>query len=131
MSAFAQTPSGDLDISTGNLRVEKSVGQFTAWKLANLFGFFRGEWFVDARLGLPYVQYVLVSNPSLNRIQSIFQQVILDAPGVGSITGMSLDFLINQRRLDFSFAALANDGSLITGGPGKPFIVTTPPGTGA
>ena len=64
MSAFAQTPTGDLDISTGNLRVEQSISQCTAWKLSNLFGMFKGEWFLDQRQGVPYFQYVLSATPS-------------------------------------------------------------------
>lgn len=123
MSAFAQTANGDIDISTGNLRVETSVAQCTAWKLSNLFAFFKGEWFRDIRQGLPYVQYVLVSNPNLSLISTIFERVIRSAPGVASITSIALDFRPGPRTLGASFVAVTNDGAQLIGGLGTPFII--------
>ena len=129
MSAFAQTPTGDLDISTGNLAVETNVAQCTAWKLSNLFGFFKGEWFMDTRQGVPYFQYVLVSNPNLSLIGNLFQQVCMSAPGVASVTSIGLDFTPRFRTLVASIVAQTNDGATLTGGIGQPFVVTTPGGS--
>jgi hypothetical protein len=128
MSAFAQTTTGDLDISTGNLRVERGVAQCTAWKLSNLFGFFKGEWFRDTRQGVPWFQYVYVSNPNLNLISTIFERVIKSAPGVAAITDLTLNFIPAQRQLNASFAALTNTGAILVGGPGPPFIITVKAG---
>lgn len=129
MSAFAQTPTGDLDISSGNLVVEQSISQCTAWKLSNLFGFFKGEWFLDGRQGVPYFQYVLVSNPSLPLIGNIFRQVCMAAPGVASVTNMGLDFTPRTRSLAVDIAVQTNEGAVIQGGVGKPFVVTQQAGT--
>ncbi len=127
MSAFAQTLTGDLDISTGNLVVRSDIPQVTAWKLSNLFGFFKGEWFRDARMGVPYFQYVLVQNPNLPVIGAIFKRVAMAAPGVGSVTQMALDFNARTRHLDATIVAQTNEGAVLTGGPDKPFIVTQIP----
>jgi hypothetical protein len=126
MSAFAQTSDGDLDISTGNFAIETNVAQVTAWKLNNLFGLFKGEWFLDRRIGVPYFQYVFVSNPHLPLIGSLFREVALSAPGVDSVTNISLDFLPRSRHLDTKIEAKANNGATLVGGIGKPFIVATP-----
>ncbi len=123
MSAFAQTLTGDLDISTGNLRVETNVAQCTAWKLSNLFAFFKGEWFRDLRQGLPWFQYIYVHNPNLTLIGSIFEKVIRSAPGVLNVTAVNLDFIPQQRQLNATFTATTNDGASLTGGLGTPFIV--------
>jgi hypothetical protein len=124
VSAFAQTVTGDLDISTGNLRVETSVAQCTAWKLSNLFGLFKGEWFRDQRVGVPYFQYVLISNPNLAVISSLFRQVALSAPGVGGVSDVNLDFTPSTRSLEADLTIQTNDGAVLVGGPGKPFIIT-------
>ncbi len=126
MSAFAQLPNGDLDFSTGNLRVEKSVAQCTAWKLSNLFTLFKGEWFRDTRQGVPYFQYVFVSNPNLSLIGNLFQQVIMSAPGVAAITDSALDYNPRARTLASSFTLTTNDGAVLVGGPGEPFLITSP-----
>lgn len=123
MAAFAQTPDGDLDISTGNLVVVTDVAQVTAWKLSNLFGLFKGEWFRDQRVGVPYFQYVMVSNPNLSLIGSIFKRVCMSAPGVQAVTDMSLTVIANLRKLNVDIAVQANDGSTLVGGVGKPFII--------
>lgn len=129
MSAFAQTTTGDLDLSTGNLRLETNVAQVTAWKLSNLFGMFKGEWFLDQRVGVPYFQYVMVSNPNLRLIGNIFTQVALAAPGVASVSDVSLNFTPRNRTLDVEIAAQTNEGVTLIGGIGKPFIVIQPVGS--
>ncbi len=123
MSAFAQTTTGDLDLSSGNLVVVKDVAQVTAWKLSNLFGFFKGEWFRDARVGVPYFQYVLVNNPNLQVIGTIFKRVCMSAPGVAGVTQMALNFFSSARRLDTQMTVTTNDGAILTGGVDKPFII--------
>jgi hypothetical protein len=126
MSAFAQTVTGDLDISTGNLRIERDLAQTTAWKLTNLFSFFKGEWFMDTRQGVPYFQYVFITNPNLPVIGTIFNRVARSAPGVATVRAMNLAFTPRTRFLNASFEAVTNSGAVIVGGPGIPFIVKTP-----
>ncbi len=128
MSAFAQTTTGDFDISTGNLRVEANVAQITAWKLSNLFAFFKGEWFCDTRLGIPYFQYVFVQNPNLNLIGSIFERVLHSPPGVASVDQLSLDYRPGLRTLATDFKCTAVTGETLTGGLGSPFIVAVKQG---
>lgn len=114
-----------MDISTGNLRVEEDVAQVTAWKLSNLFGLFKGEWFLDGRQGVPYFQYVLVSNPNLSLIANMFREVAMSAPGVASVSDIGLDFTPRTRTLVASIQAQTNDGAQLVGGIGKPFIVAS------
>lgn len=124
MSTFLQTPSGDLDISTGQLQIVTDVPTVTAQKLSNLFGLFKGEWFRDRRIGVPYLQYVLVSRPNLTLIGALFKRVCMAAPGVATVTDMALTFVANQRALNVQIAAKTNDGAILTGGPGQPFIIS-------
>lgn len=123
MSAFAQTPSGDLDISSGNLVVSRDVAQVTAWKLSNLFDFWKGEWFPDARLGVPYLQYVFIKNPNLKIIADIFRRILLSAPAVSAINELDLDYTPRLRTIDPTFVVTVDDGTQLTGGVGTPFII--------
>lgn len=127
VSAFAQTTTGDLDISSGNLVVRSDVAQVTAWKLTNLFSLFKGEWFRDLRVGVPYIQYVFVKNPSLGVIGSLFRQVCQSAPGVARVTEMDLNYTPKTRKLAVNIQAQTNDGAQLQGGPGVPFIITQQP----
>ncbi len=124
MSAFAQTTTGDLDISSGNLVVVDDVAQCTAWKLTNLFNFFKGEWFLDQRQGIPNFQYVPVSNPNLPLIGNMFRQVCLDAPGVAAVTNLAVDFQPRTRNLTVTLGLQTNEGAVLQGGIGQPFIIT-------
>ena len=125
MASFRINPAtGDLDISTGNLTFVTSNAEVTAAKLTALFTLWQGEWFRDGRLGFPYFTYVYVKNPQLSEIASLIRQVCLDCPGVGSISYINLDFDTRNRSLAATVAVVTNDGVLLTGGLGKPFIVT-------
>ena len=123
MSAFAQISTGDLDISTGNLQIVKDIPTQTAAKLSNLFGLFKGEWFLDRRVGVPYFQYVMVSNPNLAVIAHIFREVCLSAPGVASVTDVQLDFTPRSRSLAVTLAVQTDEGVKLVGGVGAPFVV--------
>lgn len=125
MSAFLQGLDGDLDITTtpGQLTVSRNLAVNTAMKLTNLFEFALGEWFRDTRQGVPYIQYVFVKNPSLPLISTIFERVLKSPVGVGAITKLNLDYQPRLRTLGTDFAVVTNDGAIITGGVGKPFII--------
>jgi hypothetical protein len=127
MSSFAQTVDGDLDISTGNLVVSTDTAQCAAWKLSNLFGFALGEWFMDKRLGFPYLQFVFVKNPNINLLFTLFSRVLKMPKGISAVTSVQIDFDIRARQLNTSFTATAVTGETVVGGLGQPFIVKTGP----
>lgn len=127
MSCFLQTATGDLDISAnGNMTLLTSVASCTAQELTNKFSFGLGEWFADTRQGVPYFQNILVSNPNLNTISTIFQRVIKSCVGVAAITELNLDFISTTRQLNATFGMRTNDGAILQGGVGVPFIIAVP-----
>lgn len=128
MSCFAQTTAGDLDISSGNLRVVSDLATVTATKLSNLFGLFKGEWFADAREGMPYFQYVFIQNPDLGVCGSIFRQAIMSAPGVDNVISANIDFISNLRQMRAVFTIRLLNGAVLEGGPGVPFVIIRPSG---
>ena len=125
MSALAQTSSGDLDLSTGNLAIVQDIPTVTAQKLNNLFKFFLGEYFADSRLGVPYFQFVLVRNPDLNVIRRIFQNVIQSVPEVTQILDAQVTYVSRTRQASAVFRIQVDGGAILTGGMGVPFVVST------
>lgn len=73
---------------------------------------FQGELFYDTSRGVPYYQDVLVKLPNLQIIESIFQDVILETPGVLSIDTMDLSWDRSLRLLSVSFDASVIGGTV-------------------
>lgn len=127
MSTFLQTSAKDFALSASKqLVLVTDPDQQAAQKLGNLFLFFLGEYFLDTRLGVPFIQAVLgVKTPSLRVVKQLFTNVILSVPWISSVNGITLQ-LSKARRLAFAFSAQTQSGATITGGSGQPFIVAVP-----
>lgn len=123
MSTFAQTTDRDLALPNGQLKIVRDVAEEAAIVLQNKFLLVKGEWFLDTRVGAPYMTYVYVKNPDLLVIRQVFRKIILSTQGIKEIINLSLDFNRGARRLSFSFRALADNGRIVSGGSGQPFIV--------
>ena len=128
MTTLLQTASGDLDFTSGTavLVGDDPAGQTqqALQELNNRFAIWKGEWFRDKRLGVPYVDFVLVKAPNMILIDSVFRQVITSVQNVASILSSSLSFNARARNLTASYAVQLTNGAVLTGGPGAPFIIT-------
>ena len=80
--------TGDLEFP---LRIVRGVEAFRLRLLARL-RFFKKEWFLDTRQGVPYFEVVYVKNPDISLVQAIFRRAILSTPGAQSIAKMSTTF---------------------------------------
>ncbi len=123
MSCFAQTIDGDLDISSGNLRIERNADQCSAIKLTNRFKLCLAEWFLDRRVGIPYFQVVFVKNPDLQGIAQLFKRIILQTPNMAEVLQETVNFIPSSRDLISDFKIQTLSGAILSGGPGLPFIV--------
>lgn len=123
MATFAQETDNDLKLVAGQLVLVSSVAEAAAIQLRNRFQFVKGEYFLDTRIGVPYFGFVFVKNPDLLLIKQLFRTIILGTPGVKSIIDLTTSFDSAARTLSFSFRAFADDGAVIAGGSGQPFIV--------
>lgn len=126
MSTFAQETYNDLQIRDGQLVLLTRESAVAATQLRNRFQFVKGEFFLDTRQGIPFFEFVFVKNPDVLLIKQLFKQVIVTTPGVTELLDMSVSFDAKERKLSFSFLARAEDGQVISGGSGRPFIVEQP-----
>lgn len=74
-------------------------------RLVIRFKTFLGEYFLDAGAGLPYRQAILVKNPDLEQIRSLFRAEIIDCPGILELLSLDTDFDPFSRSLAITFRA--------------------------
>lgn len=75
--------------------------------------FLLGEWFLDTRLGVPWLQRILIKNPDLTVITAILTQVATGTPGIASVKSFDTSLDRNTRKLDCNFVAILDDGSTV------------------
>ena len=104
--------SGDLAVEDDNLVIltdDSAIAQNLSIRLK----FFKGEWFLDLRIGVPYYQQILIKNPSLTVVRSIFREVILETAGIASISFFDLSVDSAIRLATLRFTALKDDGGTL------------------
>ena len=105
---FALTSTGDLDFSTGNLRLVTGAEEI-AQKLKVRYGFFFGEWFLDTRLGVPDIQQLMEKGITDQVLRMQLQDVALTCPGVDSITEWTATRDATLRSVSIRFVAKLTD----------------------
>ncbi len=124
MSTFAQDTNHDLLLTAGRLVLVRDNTDSTAITLGNALQLWLGEWFQDTRIGMPYLDSILVKNPDLRLITQIFTKAILSFPGIIQIVSFVPTFNSKARTLSYTLSAKTDEGVTISGGTGAPFIVT-------
>lgn len=114
--------AGDLALENGNFVWLRGI-DWVRQRLVTRFRMFQGEWFLDTRQGVPYFRSVLVKNPDLGVIRSIFRRIILTTPGVISITHFEVRYDDSARHLEFEFSARATTGTITVQAGDRDFIV--------
>jgi hypothetical protein len=108
----------DLKIQDGHLAIEKGdlvlVDGIDAIRqhLHTRLNIFKGSWFLDQRVGMPYIEKVLVKNPNLAIISDVYRRAILTTPGVMGIDALSINLDRGTRRLSVAFNAKTTSGRL-------------------
>lgn len=116
---------GDLFLdATGQLVLVDGV-EAIAQQIWVRLQFFKGEWFLDRRQGVPYFENVFIKNPSRELLETIFRGIILDTPNVESLDSFLLDIETATRTGTIDFVAVTDDGLLDSADFG-PFLVGVP-----
>ena len=116
-------PAGDLELINGSPVAYKGK-LFVRQKISQRLRFFLGEWFRDARLGVPYFRDVFVQNPNLDVIRALFKSTILSVQEVTSVTRLDLQYAPATRILAVEFTAFLGAGEVLdVRQPDPPFIL--------
>lgn len=82
--------------------------------LAQRLKTFMGEWFLDLRVGIPYLQQVMVKSPDPVVLDTVFKTEIINTPGIVELLEFDLRIDAGTRVLQLAFKALADTGAIIT-----------------
>ena len=104
--------SNDLVIKNNDLILIDNAERVAQQVLITL-RFWFGEWFLDTREGVPYLEYVLVKNPNMSHIRQILTEKIQSVEGVKRIISLDFDFRRVARELYVDFE-VDTDYGLIT-----------------
>jgi hypothetical protein len=118
ISADGDNPDvGDIKLDEdGQIQLTPDLKSAVAQHIAIRLRTFFGEWFLDAREGVPYFELILVKNPDLPRIENIFRTVILETPGVSNIDRLLLAHDAATRILSISdLRIILDSGATLTG----------------
>lgn len=96
--------NNDLSIVSGSQGILQDIIQNIS--------FFLGEWFLDNTQGLPWFQQILVKNPDQSKIDAIFQNAILNTPGVEGLNSYAFTVNSAQRILSLNFTAQTTSGTV-------------------
>jgi hypothetical protein len=122
MKDIKLTDDGDLDFSSNDYQFIQD-DDVIVQTLETRFQFFKGEWFLDTRLGVPYFQRVLVKGTPLHVIESIFREVIRTTPGIRDVIKLTVE--VEENRIaKISFQAVKVDGEILDFN--RPLVVDLP-----
>lgn len=91
--------------------------------------FWLGEWFLDERLGVPWLQQILVKGADPRVIRAMLTKVVMSTPGVSRVAALDVRIDAPTRTIIVSrMTVVAEDGTTVDARNGKPFIVGQPGG---
>ena len=101
----------DIAVNSGNVRLidnKERIAQqlrITLWE-------WLGEWFLDARDGVPYREYILVKSPNMKHIRQVLSESIMKVDGVNRIDELNLKYDPKSRTLIVTFAVDTDEGQI-------------------
>jgi len=96
--------SHDLNVADNDLVLiedEDQVSQNVDIKLQ----FFKGEYPLDIKFGVPYFENVFVKSPDIPAISAIFKAAIMNVPDVNELMEFSLNYNASARSVSLAFKA--------------------------
>ena len=100
-----QLVNGDFLVIDNKERIAQQL-RVTLWE-------WLGEWFLDARDGVPYREYILVKNPNMKHIRQVLSDNIAKIEGVNRIEELNLNYDPKNRTLIVDFSIDTDDGQIV------------------
>ena len=104
MKTRALNECNDIFLNGNRISVNQDAEQ-VAQKVKTKLLFYRGEWFLDITIGVPYFQQVFVKPALIGTIESLIKSQIINTEGVNKLTSFSSNFDRNDRKFSVSFTA--------------------------
>lgn len=102
----------DIDVSAYDTPLTTDAEQIVQ-RVRQRLQVFRGEWFLDVRAGVPWLQDILVHTPRLNYVEALLKAEIVGTPGIVEITQFSMEYSAGNRTLEVAFKARTETGETV------------------
>ena len=110
MITYALDSGNDLLIRNGDFATVDEGAQ-VAQDVRSRLLFYRGEWFLDLNVGVPWFQEVFEKPFNAGLAETIIKNAIIETPGVQNLTRFSMtDPDAQLRRVTVSFSAVTDFG---------------------
>lgn len=103
---------GDLDLSTGTPVLLEGLEARRQQMTVHLKRF-RGHWFLNPDVGIPYVQRVFVKGTTPAELHALYTTAILEVPGWLEVLSLSVAVDAQTRVLSVDFHALTTEGVVV------------------
>ena len=97
-----KTNNNDLVVENGDLVTISGSEELKHFLLTRLQWFY-GEYPFDTSIGVRYFEDVLVKNPNIPNIETLFKNVISETDGVNKVKGFSFDYNAENRSASVYF----------------------------
>ena len=112
MRSLALDPvTGDLVLTAGRLGLV-SGADVVAQRLRNRLRLWRGEWFIDRTVGIPYLTQVFGKVPQ-SQVEALLRAAILSCPGVATLLSFVLT-VSPERVASLTFSVRTSEGGTTT-----------------
>lgn len=101
----------DLVLVDGNVTMTGDLAQ----RLDCLLRTFRGEWWLDPSIGVPWFEEVLKKNPDLQVIRQLLVSVLMSDSEVASVSRMDVELDRITRTLGVSFEVQSTSKATVSG----------------
>ena len=103
--------TGDLVLTAGRLRLTEPGPESVAQRLRLRLKLWRGEWFDDQTVGIPYLTLVFGKVPQ-SQVEALLRAAILSCPGVATLLSFVLT-VSPERVASLTFSVRAVDGGVV------------------
>lgn len=108
MKSFKLDSNGHIDISEQNFQIVSKIDAI-AQRISNKLKTFRGEYFLDNRVGLPFFEDIFIKRYNLITIETLLKRTVLDIDEVTLLADFTISVDDEKRELSVSFSATVLD----------------------
>lgn len=105
----------DIELQNYNIRVTNTTTEYLSQKIEYVLKTLKGEFFAEENLGVPYYQDILGKQLDVNKIISLFKEIILEIDEVSEIIEFTAELTNSNRNFEINFSVKNNDGEIIEG----------------
>lgn len=104
--------SHEIDISDSNdFQVVEGIDRVYQQIKVRLLTFL-GEWFLDDRVGIPWIEDILIKNPNSSHIKAMIYDQIVEVEGVKEVISIDIYFETKEREMNIQFKVSTTYGEL-------------------